>query len=94
MDHARTELRTGWTIPRPEEILAVTDFRKGTKVEWTWGAHTAEGKIAEKFEKDVTRTIKGEKIKRKASAEEPAYLIEQDDGSRVLKSASELRKSG
>lgn len=68
-------------------------FRKGTKVEWTWGAHTAEGKVAESFVRDVSRTIKGEKVKRKASADEPAYLIEQQDGGRVLKSHSELRKA-
>ncbi|MDO9417559.1 DUF2945 domain-containing protein [Pararhizobium sp.] len=69
----------------------MTKFRKGHRVEWTWGAHTAEGKIAESFIEDVERTIKGETVKRKASDEEPAYLIEQEDGGRVLKSHSELR---
>lgn len=68
-------------------------FRKGAKVEWTWGAHTAVGKIAESFVHDVTRTIKGEKIKRKASTDEPAYLVTQDDGGRALKSHSELRRA-
>lgn len=67
-------------------------FRKGAKVAWAWGAYKAEGKIAESFTHDVTRTIKGEKIKRKASAEEPAYLITQEDGGRVLKSHSELSR--
>ncbi len=69
-------------------------FAKGTKVRWNWGAGTGEGKIAQSFEKPVTRTIKGEKIKRNASPEEPAYLIEQEDGGRVLKSHSELTKVG
>lgn len=68
-------------------------FRNGASVTWKWGAHTAEGKIAERFEKDVTRTIKGERIKRKASPQEPAYLITQEDGGRVLKSQSELEPS-
>jgi hypothetical protein len=40
----------------------------------------------------VTRSIKGEKVKRKASPEEPAYLTVQEDGDRVLKSHSELEK--
>jgi hypothetical protein len=71
---------------------AMARFRKGAKVEWTWGAHTAQGKVAESFVEDVSRTIKGETVKRKASREEPAYLIEQEDGDRVLKSHSELRK--
>ncbi|OLP53610.1 hypothetical protein BJF92_05505 [Rhizobium rhizosphaerae] len=66
-------------------------FRKGTKVEWTWGKSKAEGKIDESFTEDVERTIEGHKIKRKASADEPAYLIKQEDGARVLKSHSELR---
>jgi len=65
-------------------------FRKDEAVSWKWGAHTAEGKVAESFTRDVTRTIQGEKIKRKASEEEPAYLVVQEDGGRALKSHSEL----
>ena len=71
----------------------MTKFAKGTKVSWKWGAHSAEGKVAESFTEDVARTIKGEAIKRKASEDEPAYLIEQADGGRVLKSHSELEKA-
>lgn len=63
---------------------------KGTKVVWKWGAHQAEGTVKERFTDTVTRTIKGRKIKREASTDEPAYLIEQDGGDRVLKSKSEL----
>jgi len=66
-------------------------FRKGSKVLWTWGAHEAQGKIIERFTTRVTRTIKGTEVTREASRKEPAYLIEQDDGDRVLKSRSELR---
>lgn len=66
-------------------------FRVGTKVEWKWGKGTGSGKVKESFIEDVERTIEGSVIKRKASAEEPAYLIEQDDGGRVLKSHSELK---
>lgn len=66
-------------------------FRKGSKVSWAWGAHTAEGKIVERFTAKVTRTIKGTEVTREASRKEPAYLIEQDDGDKVLKSRSELK---
>lgn len=62
----------------------------GTKVEWNWGSGTGTGKIAECYTQDVTRTIKGTEVKRKASDDEPAYLIRQDDGDEVLKSHSEL----
>lgn len=67
-------------------------FRKGSKVSWTWGAHRASGKIVERFTSRVTRTLKGTEVTREASAKEPAYLIEQDDGDRVLKSRSELER--
>ena len=68
-------------------------FRVGSKVEWQWGKGTGTGKVTESFVEDVERTIAGAAIKRKASAEEPAYLIAQEDGGRVLKSHSELKKS-
>ena len=70
----------------------MTRFRKGAPVSWTWGAHTARGKVSESFVRDVARTIKGERVKRKASATEPAYLIEQENGGCVLKSHSELER--
>jgi hypothetical protein len=69
-------------------------FSKGSKVSWTWGAHQASGKVAERFTRRVTRTIKGEKVVRNATEDEPAYLVHQDDGGRVLKSESELHASG
>ncbi|MCO6387643.1 DUF2945 domain-containing protein [Aliihoeflea sp. 40Bstr573] len=71
----------------------MTKYRKGAKVEWKWGSGTAIGIVAESFTEDVERTIKGEKIKRKATKEKPAYLVEQQDGGRALKSHSELKKA-
>jgi hypothetical protein len=70
----------------------VEKFRAGTEVEWKWGRSKATGKVRQSFTHDVERQIKGSDIKRKASEEEPAYLIEQEDGDRVLKSHSELKK--
>lgn len=65
----------------------------GNTVEWRWGQSRAEGKVTRKFTHDVERQIKGKVIKRKADAGEPAFLIRQADGDRVLKSQSELRKT-
>lgn len=65
----------------------------GNEVEWKWGANKAEGKVTQKFTKDVERKIKGKTVKRKADKEEPAFLVKQDDGDRVLKSQSELKKT-
>ncbi len=44
----------------------------------------------ERFTDRITRTIGGSEITRNATDDDPAYLIEQDDGDQVLKSASEL----
>jgi Protein of unknown function (DUF2945). len=65
---------------------------KGDHVSWKWGANTAEGTAAEKFTSDVERTFEGTRVKRKADNGEPAFLIEQEDGDRVLKSESEIKK--
>lgn len=68
-------------------------IREGSEVKWSWGNGTGTGKVVERFTDDVTRKIKGSDISRKASEDEPAYLIEQDDGDKVLKSASEIEKA-
>ena len=71
----------------------MSGYRKGTKVRWNWGTGTGEGKILEVINEDIERTISGSTIKRKASKDEPAYLIEQEDGGKVLKSRSELERT-
>ena len=66
-------------------------FRKGSTVSWKWGSSTAQGKVAEVHQDKVTRTSKGEKITRNGSDDDPAYVIEQEDGTTVLKLRSELQ---
>lgn len=58
-------------------------IKVGDDVQWRWGANKAEGTAKERFTSDVERTIKGTKVKRKA----------HEDGDRVLKSQSELKKN-
>jgi Hypervirulence associated proteins TUDOR domain len=67
-------------------------FSKGDKVSWDWSTGTGEGTVDEVFTDKVTRRIKGKEITRNASTDEPAYLVRQDGGDTVLKSASELSK--
>ncbi len=74
----------------PVKIIAM---KKGDKVEWNWGASKAEGKIEKEYDKPVSKTIKGVKVKRNASEDEPAYEIKQENGNKVLKSESELKKA-
>jgi hypothetical protein len=68
-------------------------YNKNERVKWSWGSGTGEGKVKESFTSRVTRTIKGSEITRNADQDNPAYLIEQDDGDQVLKSHSELKKA-
>lgn len=68
-------------------------FRTGQKVRWNWGQGEATGKIEERFEREVERTLKGSKIKRNGSEDNPAYLVRQDDGDEVLKLGSELKEA-
>ncbi len=67
-------------------------MKKGDTVHWNWSNGEAEGKIVKKHTDTVKKTIKGANVKRNASKDEPAYEIKQENGSKVLKSASELKK--
>jgi hypothetical protein len=72
-------------------VLAMKNsFRKGAKVHWTWAGDRAHGKIEERFEHRVQRTFKGTRVVRNGSAANPAYLIVQEDGARLLKLGREL----
>ena len=68
-------------------------MKKGDTVTWKWGKGIAKGMIIETFTAKVTRHIKGADVTRNASPDDPAHLIEQEDGDHVLKSASELDKA-
>ena len=67
--------------------------RKGTEVSWSWGQGTASGTIAEVHTEKVTRKTKGSEITRNGSDDNPAYVIEQDDGTTVLKLDSEVDRA-
>ena len=65
-------------------------MKAGDKVRWHWGSGTANGTVREVHDKRVTRKLKGSEITRNGSPEDPAVVIEQEDGDRVLKLASEV----
>ena len=65
-------------------------IREGTEVSWKWGSSTATGKVTEIHRSRVTRTSKGSDITRNGSDDDPAYVIEQQDGTTVLKLRSEV----
>lgn len=68
-------------------------IRTGTVVTWNWGASEAEGTVTEVHHDKVTRTTKGEQVTRNGTADDPAYVIEQEDGTVVLKLASEVERA-
>ncbi|KNC82936.1 hypothetical protein SARC_04783 [Sphaeroforma arctica JP610] len=66
---------------------------EGSTVSWSWGNGTGTGTIKEVHTEKVTKTIKGSEITRNGSEDDPAYFIEQDDGSEVLKGHSEVEEA-
>lgn len=74
-------------------MAASSSFRKGSKVKWNWGQGEGHGRIAERFERTVERTIEGSRIRRNGTREDPAYLVKVEDGGEVLKLRSELSRA-
>ena len=68
-------------------------IKKGSQVEWDWGSGTATGKVIETYTEKVTKTIKGNEVTRDGESGNKALYIEQEDGDKVLKSESEVRKA-
>jgi len=68
-------------------------MRKGTNVTWKWGKSEATGKVVEVHPEKITRKLKGSEITRDGTKDNPALLIEQEDGDQVLKLASEVEEA-
>jgi hypothetical protein len=69
-------------------------IRTGTTVTWRWGTGTAEGTVVAVHPRPVTRRIRGSRIARLGSPDDPAYEIEQADGTTVLNLRSEVEPKG
>lgn len=65
-------------------------FQTGQYVKWNWGNGEGKGQVEDRFEREVTRTLKGSEITKKGDSDNPAYLVRQEDGDQVLKRGSEL----
>lgn len=65
-------------------------FRQGARVKWNWGQGVGRGKIVERFDGQVERSIEGALIRRNGSTQNPAFLVRADNGGEVLKLGSEL----
>ncbi len=71
----------------------MAEFEVGEIVKWDWGNGTGTGKITERFTEKTSRSIRGADVTRNASEDAPAFLIEQEDGARVLNSITEIEKT-
>ncbi|MGY2133225.1 DUF2945 domain-containing protein [Hymenobacter sp. HD11105] len=68
-------------------------MRKGTTVTWKYGTGTASGKIEEVHKESITKKIKGSDITRNGTADNPAFVIVQENGDKVVKLQSEVTAS-
>ena len=68
-------------------------IRTGTTVKWEWGSSWAEGTVTEVHHDRVTRTTKGSQVTRNGSQDDAVYVIEQEDGTVVLKLSSEVERA-
>ncbi len=66
-------------------------MRKGTTVSWKYGTGTATGKIESVHKEHISRKIKGSEITRNGTADDPALVIVQENGDKVLKLQSEVK---
>jgi hypothetical protein len=71
-----------------KERMMSDDFKTGDRVRWNSHGGTAEGKVVKKLTSPMT--IKGHKVA--ASADNPEYLVETDDGKRAAHKPSALTK--
>ena len=71
----------------------IEGFRKGMRVKWNWSQGVGRGRVAERFDGQVEKTIEGALIRRNGTVRNPAYLVQTDSGSEVLKLASELSRA-
>lgn len=67
-------------------------IKTGTILTWNWGNGTATGKVQEVFHEKVTRTLQGTEVTKNGTSDNPAYLIKQADGDKVLKLQSKVER--
>ncbi len=66
-------------------------FPPGAHVTWKWGEQILHGIVQKVFTHRIERTMKGATVTRDASKENPAYLVQLDDGDDIFLSHNDLR---
>lgn len=62
----------------------------GNRVRWRWGQGWGDGEVTEVHAETVSRQFSGSEVTRHGDENNPALIIQQDDGDKVLKLASEV----
>lgn len=70
---------------------AVHAFKAGAKIKWKWLGRDICGEVVEIYFQPTAKVIKEKTIKRNASTENPAYLVQSLAGNLALKLHSELQ---
>lgn len=68
-------------------------YAVGERVAWHYGWGDAIGVIREKYTHTVTKQMLGFDLTKEATPENPAYLIEQEDGRWTIRSGSEIKQA-
>jgi hypothetical protein len=68
-------------------------MKVGDRVRWHRGSGSATGTVREVIAEAVVRTLHGSEITRHGTPDNPALVLEQEDGDRVLKLASEVERA-
>lgn len=71
----------------------MTPFEMEERVTWAWGRGAGVGRVEAVFTERVERVIKGTRVVRNATPENPAYLLRLENGGEVLKAHSELSRA-
>lgn len=66
-------------------------YGKGESLAWDCEEGVATGKATQRFTGDFKIEINGRTVERQASEQNPVYLIELENGDKILKSEAELR---
>lgn len=67
-------------------------MKAGDMVKWKWADGYAKGKVARVYHGQTSIRSKGKTIKRSGRDDDPALIIEGDNGSRILKLLHEVEK--
>jgi hypothetical protein len=65
----------------------------GDRVRWDGDTGAQQGAVSEIVTESVIRSLQGEEVTRHGTPDNPALIIEQEDGRAVMKLASEVERT-